>query len=520
MKKTVNKYKNKLHPHLNLFLHFVLRSLASPSRRACSTVFFIHHTSSPSRERTCGEEIAPREGEEKIPIPEETAVYSFTVLQKIILFALILFFFYAFWSHFTKKTYLPYYFISTIYFLICFHKFFLVLNGVMKNREIKISDIEIFSYQNWPFYTILLPIYKEKKIFPQLFRAIENLDYPKNKLEVILLTEEDDIEIQEYLKTWEFPLWWKKIIVPDYPPKTKGKALNYGLKEAKGKYLVIYDAEDIPDRNQLKKAVVGFTKVSDKTICLQAKLNYYNPYQNILTKWFTAEYSTWFDLYLPGIDTIKAPIPLGGTSNHFKTDILKKLYGWDPFNVTEDCDLGTRIFASGYLTKIFDTTTWEEANSKLSNWIKQRSRWVKGYIQTYMVHMRHPFNLIRKIGFINFLHFNLIIGGNFFVLCFNPIAWTLLIFWVLAPQKFYFPNFFFLVTTPVLIMGNVIFVLLNVMGSLKRKYYRLIIPSFFSPIYWILMSIGAWKGLFQFFKKPHFWEKTDHALFNINANIK
>ena len=281
MKKTVNKYKNKLHPHLNLFLHFVLRSVASPSRRACSTVFFIHHTSSPSRERTCGEEIAPREGEEKIPIPEETAVYSFTVLQKIILFALILFFFYAFWSHFTKKTYLPYYFISTIYFLICFHKFFLVLNGVMKNREIKISDIEIFSYQNWPFYTILLPIYKEKKIFPQLFRAIENLDYPKNKLEVILLTEEDDIEIQEYLKTWEFPLWWKKIIVPDYPPKTKGKALNYGLKEAKGKYLVIYDAEDIPDRNQLKKAVVGFTKVSDKTICLQAKLNYYNPYQNL-----------------------------------------------------------------------------------------------------------------------------------------------------------------------------------------------------------------------------------------------
>jgi len=378
---------------------------------------------------------------------------------------------------------------------------------------VKVSEVEILSFRNWPTYTILLPLYREKTIFPQLFKAIENIEYPRDKMEVILLLEEDDKELGEYLQKWDFPPWWKKITIPDYLPKTKGKALNYGLKIAKGKYLVIYDAEDIPESDQLKKAVIGFQKVKENVVCLQSKLNYYNPYQNILTEWFTSEYSCWFDLYLPGIDALNAPIPLGGTSNHFKIEILKKLNGWDPFNVTEDCDLGIRIFKQGYRTKILDTTTWEEANSRLKNWIKQRSRWVKGYIQTFFVHTRNPISLIKKLGIINFFHFVLIVGGNFFVLCFNPVAWFLLGVWIFSPLHFYFPNLFFKLITPILLFGNLIFVMINVLGSLKRKYYRLIIPSLLSPIYWFLMSMGAWKGVMQLFKKPHFWEKTDHALF-------
>jgi len=390
---------------------------------------------------------------------------------------------------------------------------FLVFRGIIKNKEIKISEIEILSHSDWPLYTILLPVYKEKEIFDQLYYAIENLNYPKDKLDIILLVEEDDREMKEYLKNFNLPHYWKITEIPDFPPKTKGKALNFGLKEARGIYLVIYDAEDIPERDQLKKAVLGFKKVPENVICLQSKLNYYNPNQNLLTKWFTAEYSSWFDLYLPGIDSIEAPIPLGGTSNHFKTEILKELKGWDPFNVTEDCDLGIRIFMSGYRTKVLDTTTWEEANSELNNWIKQRSRWVKGYIQTYFVHMRNPFRLIKRIGLKNFFHFNLIVGGNFFVLCFNPVAWLFLITWIISPHKIYFPNIFFWIVTPVLLLGNIIFVVINVFGVLKRKWYKLVLPAILSPFYWVLMSIGALKGLFQFFKKPHYWEKTQHALF-------
>ncbi|MCM8819009.1 MAG: glycosyltransferase [Candidatus Omnitrophica bacterium] len=449
----------------------------------------------------------------EVLLPEKNAYVKLVRWQKFFLFLFITGIIYSLYSCFLLRTYYFFYFFSSVYFVICFHKLFLVFRGLIKNKEIKIDEIEILSNRDWPLYSILLPIYKEKEIFNQLYSAIEKLDYPKDKLDIILLIEEDDIEIKELLKNIKLPSYWRIIEIPNFYPKTKGKALNFGLKEAKGVYLVIYDAEDIPESNQLKKAVIGFKKVLENVICLQSKLNYYNPYQNLLTKWFTAEYSSWFDLYLPGIDSIEAPIPLGGTSNHFKTEVLKKLKGWDPFNVTEDCDLGIRIFMSGYKTKILDTTTWEEANSELNNWIKQRSRWVKGYIQTYFVHLRNPFNLVKKIGFKNFLHFNLIVGGNFFVLCFNPIAWISLLIWIFSSRKVYFPNFFFLFITPILLIGNVIFIIINILGVLKRKWYKLIFPALLTPLYWILMSIGALKGLIQFFKNPHYWEKTEHALF-------
>ena len=449
----------------------------------------------------------------KIIFPEENAFINLIFWQKIFVFFVFVSLIYLFYSHFFLKTYTLFYFTSSLYFIICLHKLILVFLGIMRNKEIKVSEIEILSNIDWPIYSILLPIYKEKGIFKQLYMAIESLDYPKDKLDIILLIEEDDIEIKEYLKNFNLPSYWRIIEIPDFQPKTKGKALNFGLYEAKGEFIVIYDAEDIPEKNQLKKAVLGFRKVLENVVCLQSKLNYYNPNQNLLTKWFTAEYSSWFDLYLPGIDSIEAPIPLGGTSNHFKTEILKKLKGWDPFNVTEDCDLGIRIFKNGYRTKVLDTTTWEEANSELKNWIKQRSRWVKGYIQTYFVHIRNPFKLIKKMGMKNFIHFNLIVGGNFFVLCFNPVAWVFLFNWIIFSHKIYFPNIFFLIITPTLLFGNVVFVIINILGVLKRKWYNLIIPAIFIPLYWVLMSIGALKGLFQFFKKPHYWEKTQHALF-------
>jgi len=449
----------------------------------------------------------------KIIFPEENAFVNLVLWQKIFVFLIFIFTVYLFYSHFFLNTYTIFYFTSSLYFIICLHKLILVFLGIMRNKEIKVSEIEILSNIDWPTYSILLPIYKEKEIFKQLYMAIESLDYPKDKLDIILLIEGDDIEIKEYLKNFNLPYYWRIVEIPDFQPKTKGKALNFGLYEAKGEFVVIYDAEDIPEKNQLKKAVLGFRKVPENVVCLQSKLNYYNPNQNLLTKWFTAEYSSWFDLYLPGIDSVEAPIPLGGTSNHFKTEILRELKGWDPFNVTEDCDLGIRIFKNGYRTKVLDTTTWEEANSELKNWIKQRSRWVKGYIQTYFVHIRNPFKLIKKIGMKNFIHFNLIVGGNFFVLCFNPVAWVFLFNWIIYSHKIYFPNIFFLIITPTLLFGNVVFVIINILGVLKRKWHNLIIPAIFIPLYWVLMSIGALKGLFQFFRKPHYWEKTQHALF-------
>src|SRR5258708_6606643 len=194
----------------------------------------------------------------------------------------------------------------------------------------------------------------------------------------MLLLEEDDKETIQKIKNYDLPSYFEIVIVPHSLPKTKPKACNYGLLHATGEYTVIFDAEDIPDPLQLKKAVIAFEKSGSQVVCIQAKLNFYNPTQSFFTKLFTAEYSLWFDLVLTGLQSIHAPIPFGGTSNHFRTKDLWLLKGWDSFNVTEDCDLGMRLVKQGYRTAVIDSITLEEANPAFNNWFWQRSRWIKG----------------------------------------------------------------------------------------------------------------------------------------------
>jgi cellulose synthase/poly-beta-1,6-N-acetylglucosamine synthase-like glycosyltransferase len=247
---------------------------------------------------------------------------------------------------------------------------------------------------------------------------------------------------------------------------------------------------------------------------VQAKLNYFNPDQNLLTRWFSIEYSMWFDLILPGLDAQDVPIPLGGTSNHFVTERLIELGAWDPYNVTEDADLGIRLSKAGYQTAIIDSVTLEEANSQLSNWIRQRSRWIKGYIQTWLVHMRHPLALLRSLGFKSFISFQLIVGGTFIFLM-NPIFWgltTVFFFTHAGIIRDLFPSFVFYAAAFLLFIGNFVFVYLNVAGALERRSFHLVKYALLSPLYWGLMSLAAWKGFLQLFTKPFFWEKTEHGL--------
>jgi cellulose synthase/poly-beta-1,6-N-acetylglucosamine synthase-like glycosyltransferase len=303
--------------------------------------------------------------------------------------------------------------------------------------------------------------------------------------------------------------------VPQGLPKGKPKACNYGLIQARGEYVVIFDAEDIPEPDQLKKAIVAFQKGGERLACVQAKLNYYNQDQNLLTRCFTAEYSMWFDLFLPGLDASGAPIPLGGTSNHFRTAFLRELGAWDPYNVTEDADLGIRLYKLGWQTAVIDSTTYEEANSEFYNWIRQRSRWVKGYIQTYLVHMRNPVELWRVLGPRGFLSFQLMVGGTPFLLLVNPVFWALTVLWFVSRWSLIeeiFPAPVFYLGMVALYFGNFTFTYLNVAGCLRRGYSATVKYALLSPIYWALMSPAAWKGFLQLFRNPSYWEKTRHGL--------
>ena len=409
-------------------------------------------------------------------------------------------------------------FVFTLFYIVhSFYKLVLITMSARSAREIVVSDeaVAALDEAGLPVYTILVPLYHEAESLAKLVKALEALDYPAEKLDIKLLLEADDELTVQFADSLDLPGQFEKVVVPHSMPKTKPKACNLGLARARGEYLVIYDAEDRPEPDQLKKAVIGFSRVPDEVICLQAKLNFYNRNQNILTKWFATEYSTWFDLYLPGLGEIGSPIPLGGTSNHFRTKVLDELCGWDPYNVTEDCDLGIRLFRRGYRTVMLDSTTWEEACGHLGYWLRQRSRWIKGYVQTYLVHMRRPVKLLRDLGPVNWLNFQFVIGGNVLPFLLNPIYWALAALWFATRMEVLsaiFPTVIFVMGALCLFVGNFSFIYIGMLGAYKRRYYGLVKYALIVLPYWVLMSVAAWKGVLQLITRPHFWEKTKHGL--------
>ncbi len=453
------------------------------------------------------------------------------------------------------------FFFAFLYFSIILFRGAAVGLSLLGFGKTKVTPAQLAELEDadLPMYSILVPLYREAKITDKIIASLEKLDYPKDKLDIKLLLEADDEATITAVERLGLPDRYDVIIVPDALPKTKPKACNHGLNRAKGEFCVIYDAEDRPEPDQLKKAVCVFRRLPPTVACLQAKLNYYNARQNLLTRWFTIEYSTYFDLFLPGLQIMRVPVPLGGTSNHFRIGVLKEIGGWDPFNVTEDCDLGVRIYEQGCRTRMLDSTTWEEANSRLWNWLRQRSRWIKGFFQTHLTHMQRPFRTLRHLGPWGFFGFLMSVGGSSFMMVMNVIYWLagglylgLLSCGVLAghgplefiiqgpgkkalpfvtaikglevrawPLVYYGPkedpfwstlSVIFFVITCTLLLANLLFVLMHCAACCKRRNFHLLPYALFMPLYWVLISIGAWKGLWQLFTKPFYWEKTIHGL--------
>lgn len=460
--------------------------------------------------------------------PENSAIVTFTSQQYAILLALLIVFIVSMMFNWYLTLLAVVIFFQIIYLLMAVAKFWIVIKGVRHNAQLRFTEEEIAAIDEaeLPIYTLLIPVYKEKEVVQQLINRVQNMDYPKYKMDVRILLEADDTETIELVNSLNLPNYFTSIVVPTSKPQTKPKACNYGILQAKGKYVVIYDAEDRPEPDQLKKAYLAFQKLPEEYVCIQAKLNYFNSRQNTLTKLFTQEYSMWFELLLVGIMQMDIPIPLGGTSNHFRMSFLKQVGGWDPFNVTEDADLGIRLYKYHYKTAILDSRTWEEANSNVGNWIRQRSRWIKGYMQTFFVHMRNPVKFYQKIGFRGFLGYLAMIFGTPFLPLINPIFWGLLVVWLCTHAPWIqslFPGVIYYVAVIQLVVGNFIFVYMNLIGTyyvirdcaLKKQQpfsYSLIKFGLLTPLYWILMSVAAYKALIQLFAKPYYWEKTYHGL--------
>ena len=415
---------------------------------------------------------------------------------------------------------------NTLAFLITLLNIFFIISILFKlilsligaaDRTHQITNAEVTAVddRSLPTYTVLVPVYNEANVIPTLMQALSRLDYPHEKLDILLLLEEKDVLTIEAARAAHPPRYIRFIYIPDSQPKTKPKACNYGLAFARGEYTTIYDAEDIPDPDQLKKAIVAFRKGHKSLVCVQAALNYYNRNENFLTRMFTLEYSYWFDYLLPGLETLNLPIPLGGTSNHFRTDRLRELGGWDPFNVTEDADLGIRASLRGYTVGVINSTTYEEATCQLKNWIRQRSRWIKGYMQTWLVYNRHPWKYLKKLGLKSWLAYQFLIGGTVVTFLISPILWVLLIYWIVTRAYWLeslFPGWVLYISLFNLSISNALGLYLNMIAVFRRRYYEFLLYALLNPIYWQLHSIAAYMALWQLFVKPFYWEKTIHGI--------
>jgi glycosyltransferase XagB len=367
-----------------------------------------------------------------------------------------------------------------------------------------------------PVYTVLVPLFRETSVLRQLVAALDHLDYPKVLLDIKLILEEKDVAMHRAVALLELPVQFETIVVPVGKPQTKPRALNYALQFARGEFLTIYDAEDVPEPDQLRKAVAAFRKGSPRLACLQAELTFYNANENWLTRQFTLEYGVLFGLTLPCLAKQHWPLPLGGTSNHFRVEILREVGAWDPYNVTEDADLGLRLARCQYHAQILESRTYEEANTQYGNWLHQRARWFKGFLQTWLVHMRQPLLLHRQIKWQGIWVMMAVCFGPAFSSLVHPLfvgftAFQIWRFWgepvAQSPVPFFVAGISLAVTF--IGYGTSLFAARLVM---KRKHLRWYWVVLTVPFYWLLMGVAAWIAIWQFIFAPFHWNKTKHGI--------
>lgn len=368
-----------------------------------------------------------------------------------------------------------------------------------------------------PVYSVLVPLFRETAVLSQLLTALTSLKYPAHLLDIKLILEEDDVIMQRAIAGIRLPQQFEVIVVPSGRPQTKPRALNYGLQFCRGEFLTIFDAEDIPEPDQLWKAAECFAFSPPDLACLQAQLVFYNPNENWLTRQFTIEYAVLFGVLLPVLANHRLPLLLGGTSNHFRISILRSVGAWDPYNVTEDADLGLRLARQGYDTATLDSRTYEEATTHTLNWTRQRARWLKGFLATWLVHMREPRRFWKEVGPAGFWAAQAMTIGVFASSLLYPLCLVITValyatrplltdgagLWLAGLAGLNFLIF---------VAGYVVMVLLGRRALRRRGISGWLVPLFTMPIYWFMMSFAAWYALWQFITAPFHWNKTEHGL--------
>jgi len=364
-----------------------------------------------------------------------------------------------------------------------------------------------------PQVSILVALYREADIAARLVQRLGRIDYPRDRLEILLVLEEEDHQTREALLQTRLPPWMRLLTVPAGTLKTKPRALNYALPFCRGSIIGVYDAEDAPDPDQIRAVARRFAVCGPEVACLQGVLDFYDPAGNWLSRAFTVEYAVWFRVVLPGLSRLGLPVPLGGTTLFFRRGALEAVGGWDAHNVTEDADLGIRLVRHGYRTDIIASVTREEANCRPWPWVRQRSRWIKGYMMTWRVHMRRPRVLWHALGTKGFLAFNILFLGSIAQAALFP---ALLLLWAVSlgfshPLLHLLPQGGVLALIGLGLLSEALRLALAVSG-LRAQGRRL-------PLTWVMLPhlvqplacLAAGKALWEMIRHPFYWDKTQHG---------
>jgi len=390
------------------------------------------------------------------------------------------------------------------------------LTGVIAGLAIRGARGALPADNGLPDYSIIVALYREASCVKRLIGALKQLDYPKERLDIKLVLERDDTETLAELRRIDLPSYVDVLIAPNIGPRTKPKALNLALPFVTGRFVVVYDAEDRPEPSQLRRAFAAFRRAGPELACVQARLTIDNTADSWLAGFYTAEYAAQFDLILPTLAALRVPLPLGGTSNHFRTHVLRRAGAWDSYNVTEDADLGMRLARFGYQADVIASATYEEAPNQIGAWLRQRTRWFKGWMQTWLVHMRHPLRLLHELGPFSFLVFQLVVGGNVLAALVHPFFMIGLLWMLVAsatgltePQALPFAFALFSITAAA---GYLTSILLGCVGLLRQGLPSTLWVLLLTPWHWLLLSYAAWRALAQLVRAPYRWEKTEHGL--------
>jgi cellulose synthase/poly-beta-1,6-N-acetylglucosamine synthase-like glycosyltransferase len=405
--------------------------------------------------------------------------------------------------------------VTAIYVLVIVFKLLLILCAggahVLRFDE---ADGRAVPDQALPVYTVLVPLHREGTALGTAITAFSGLDYPPERLQVLLLVEEDDQQTRTTLDALVLPAPFEVALIPPGQPRTRSRACNTGLERARGEFCVVYDAEHRPEPGQLRKAVAAFRLLPAWVVCVQAELRYMNPDMNWLTQCAAAEYAVNFSLFLPGLDRFRLPMLLGGSSNHFRAEALRRLGAWDPHNVTDGADLGVRIARRGWSVRMIASQTWEEPDRRLGSWLRQRSRWIKGDYQTWLVHMRSPYRLWRDLGPVRFAGLQLTLALSSFTALVNPVFWALTLAYLMSgpghiAQVFPWPELY--AATAAMLLGNLLMVYSLMIGCMEHGLFRAVRTMLLVPAYWALMSVAACQALFQLLnlRRRHYLEPPE-----------